>query len=92
VELDVSSRELPEVVAAPEAEEGGPGKLTLEELKARQSRSVQAWLDKQVGAEKLHLAKLLQQHGVIVRGGQEQGQKLMEALLAWKQGGGDDNR
>ena len=42
---------------------------------------MQAWLDKQVGAEKLHLAKLLQQHGVIVRGGQEQGQKLMDALL-----------
>ena len=60
---------------------GGPGKYTIEVVKARQSRSVMKWMEHRVGAEKLHLAKLLQEHNVIVRGGAEQGQKLMDALL-----------
>ena len=50
-------------------------------MKARQSKSVRAWLDKQVGPEKLELAKLLQEHAVIVRGGPEHAQRLMDALI-----------
>ena len=50
-------------------------------MKARQSKAVRAWLDKQVGPEKLKLAKLLQEHAVIVRGGPEHAQRLMDALI-----------
>lgn len=64
-----------------EQEDGGPGSYTIEDVKARQSKSVMKWLEHRVGAEKLQLAKLLQEHNVIVRGGAEQGQKLMDALL-----------
>ena len=35
----------------------------------------------QVGAEKLELAKLLQEHAVIVRGGPEHAQRLIDALI-----------
>lgn len=34
-----------------------------------------------MGADKVRLAKLLQQHHCVVRGGPEEGQKLMQALL-----------
>ena len=37
--------------------------------------------DKKIGSDKLRLAKLLREHYCIVRGGAEQGQKLMDALL-----------
>ena len=33
------------------------------------------------GSERVKLVKLLQQHGVVVKGGPEGGQKLLEALL-----------
>ncbi len=62
-------------------QEGGKPQWTVEDVKARQSKSVRAWLDKQVGPEKLELAKLLQEHAVIVRGGPENAQRLMDALI-----------
>ena len=37
--------------------------------------------EKSVGTEKLELVKLLQKHNVVVRGGPEEGQKFIEALL-----------
>lgn len=64
-----------------EEEAGGPGRYTVDDVKARQSRAAHAWMEQRVGADKLRLAKLLQEHNVIVRGGAEQGQKLMDALL-----------
>ena len=61
--------------------QGGKPQWTVEDVKARQSNAVRAWLDKQVGTEKLELAKLLQEHAVIVRGGPEHAQRLMDALI-----------
>jgi len=63
------------------AQEGGNPQWTVEDVKARQSKAVRAWLDKQVGPQKLELAKLLQEHAVIVRGGSENAQRLMDALI-----------
>lgn len=37
--------------------------------------------EKQLGTDKVRLAKLLQNHNCVVRGGPEEGQKLMQALL-----------
>lgn len=37
--------------------------------------------DKKIGSDKLRLAKLLREHHCVVRGGAEEGQKLMNALL-----------
>ena len=62
-------------------QEGGKPQWTVEDVKARQSKAVRAWLDKQVGPEKLELAKLLQEHAVIVRGGPDHAQRLMDALI-----------
>ena len=62
-------------------QEGGKPEWTVEDVKARQSKAVRAWLDKQVGPEKLELAKLLQEHAVIVRGGPDHAQRLMDALI-----------
>jgi len=43
-------------------------------------------MEAQVGAEKVAVAQILKDHNVLVRGGPEQGTKLMDALVAWKQG------
>lgn len=37
--------------------------------------------ESQVGADKIAVAQILKDHSVLVRGGQEQGAKLMEALV-----------
>jgi hypothetical protein len=39
------------------------------------------WQAAQLGDERAHLAQLLQQHGVLVKGGAEEGRKLLEALV-----------
>jgi hypothetical protein len=39
------------------------------------------WQEAKVGADKIALAKLLRNHHVLVRGGVEEGQKLMDALM-----------
>ncbi|KAG2423841.1 hypothetical protein HXX76_015001 [Chlamydomonas incerta] len=62
---------------------------TKEELEARKRRTVKAYLEEQFGrddTERSSLAVLLQQHGVVVKGGQADAVRLIEALVAWKRG------
>ena len=40
--------------------------------------------EKTVGRDKIEVAQILKDHGALVRGGPEQGQKLMEALMVCK--------
>lgn len=40
--------------------------------------------EKSVGRDKMEVAQILKDHGALVRGGPEQGQKLMEALVVCK--------
>lgn len=54
------------------------------ELRDRQSRAITSWMESRLGTDKVRLAKLLQQNNCVVRGGVEEGQKLMDALMAWK--------
>ncbi|KAK9806456.1 hypothetical protein WJX73_009507 [Symbiochloris irregularis] len=77
---------LPEVVMEVDDPGGKASResLTEEEFKARQSKAVEAWLEHRFGNEKVELVKLLQKHGVIVRGGPEGGESLIAALLEWK--------
>ncbi|GLC47064.1 hypothetical protein PLESTB_001273000 [Pleodorina starrii] len=58
-------------------------------LEQRKRRSIQTYLEQQLGggdSDRVTLAVLLQRHGVVVRGGQPEALKLMEALAAWKRG------
>ncbi|GFR42153.1 hypothetical protein Agub_g3005 [Astrephomene gubernaculifera] len=60
-----------------------------EELEARKRRALQSYLEQQLGGgepDRASLAVLLQRHGVVVRGGQQQALELMSALMAWKRG------
>ncbi|KAG2441266.1 hypothetical protein HYH02_010109 [Chlamydomonas schloesseri] len=60
-----------------------------EELEARKRRSVKAYLEEQFGRDdpdRSSLAVLLQQHGVVVKGGHAEAVRLIEALVAWKRG------
>ncbi|KAK9804230.1 hypothetical protein WJX72_002405 [[Myrmecia] bisecta] len=89
----VLARELPEVVAPVGDIEHGASKFTEDEIKERQSKAVRSWMEQRMGREKVALVQILQQHNVIVRGGQEEGLKLVDALLHWKaQGDEGDQR
>ncbi|GAX83125.1 hypothetical protein CEUSTIGMA_g10551.t1 [Chlamydomonas eustigma] len=54
------------------------------DVEERKRSIVKAFMSAQLGDEKAHLAQLLQQHGVLVKGGAEEGRKLLEALIEWK--------
>ncbi|KAL3151852.1 hypothetical protein ABBQ38_012817 [Trebouxia sp. C0009 RCD-2024] len=84
-EQGVLERELPDLKDVVQDEGPGAGRSSTEdELKQRKSSVVRAWMETQVGADKVEVAQILKDHGALVRGGPEQGQKLMEALVAWK--------
>ncbi|KAK9840753.1 hypothetical protein WJX81_002357 [Elliptochloris bilobata] len=76
-----------------EAQQGLPEPLTEEEqseshkaeVTRRKGAVVRAWLEDRLGAEQVALVKILQSFGVVVRGGPEDGKKLVTALLEWKQ-------
>ncbi|PNW76778.1 hypothetical protein CHLRE_11g475800v5 [Chlamydomonas reinhardtii] len=58
---------------------------TKEELEARKRRSVKAYLEDEFGRndpERSSLAVLLQQHGVVVKGGHTEAVRLIEALVS----------
>ncbi|BDA51049.1 hypothetical protein COCOBI_17-2690 [Coccomyxa sp. Obi] len=75
---------LPEI--RPEFEDGSTSRdISEEEMRQRKNKAVKAWLEHQVGKEKLDVVQILQAHHVIVRGGPEEGNKLISALLEWKQ-------
>ncbi|CAL5228538.1 g11692 [Coccomyxa viridis] len=76
---------LPDIM--PETDEGGGPSLSEEEMKQRKTKAVMSWLEDKMGRDKLDVAKLLQRHNVIVRGGAEEGRKLLDALVEWKQQG-----
>ncbi|DBA89670.1 hypothetical protein WJX79_003311 [Trebouxia sp. C0005] len=87
-EQDMLQRELPESPDALQDAGQGAGKsITEEELTQRKSSAVRAWMEGQVGRDKVQVAQILKDHNVLVRGGPEQGSKLMEALVAWKNQG-----
>ncbi|KAL0048033.1 hypothetical protein WJX82_006159 [Trebouxia sp. C0006] len=87
-EQDVLQKELPESADALQDAGQGAGKsITEEELTQRKSSAVRAWMEGQVGRDKVQVAQILKDHNVLVRGGPEQGSKLMEALVAWKNQG-----
>ncbi|EIE21242.1 hypothetical protein COCSUDRAFT_57146 [Coccomyxa subellipsoidea C-169] len=71
-----------------EFEEGSTFRsITEDEMRQRKNKAVKAWLEHQVGGEKLDVVQILQSHHVIVRGGPEEGTRLIDALLEWKQKG-----
>ncbi|CAL8466171.1 g5707 [Coccomyxa elongata] len=75
---------LPEI--RPELQDGSTSRyISEEEMRQRKNKAVKAWLEHQVGREKLDVVQILQAHHVIVRGGPEEGNKLIKALLEWKQ-------
>lgn len=75
---------LPEI--RPDLEDGSTSRhISEEEMRQRKNKAVKAWLEHQVGKEKLDLVQILQAHHVIVRGGPKEGSKLITALLEWKQ-------
>ncbi|KAK9901993.1 hypothetical protein WJX75_000523 [Coccomyxa subellipsoidea] len=77
---------LPEVT--PEVEDGNTYRsITEDEMRQRKNKAVKIWLEHQVGKEKLDVVQILQAHHVIVRGGPEEGTKLINALIEWKQRG-----
>ncbi|KAL0024130.1 hypothetical protein WJX77_000599 [Trebouxia sp. C0004] len=87
-EQDMLQRELPESPdALQDAGQGAGRSITEEELTQRKSFAVRAWLEGKVGRDKVEVAQILKDHNVLVRGGPEQGSKLMEALVAWKNQG-----
>ncbi|CAK0786048.1 hypothetical protein CVIRNUC_009261 [Coccomyxa viridis] len=76
---------LPDVM--PETDEGGGPPVSEEEMKRRKNKAVMSWLEEQMGQDRMDAARLLQQHNVIVRGGPQEGKKLLDALVGWKQKG-----
>jgi hypothetical protein len=68
--------------AASGPQDGLPGDK--EELQKRQSAALRRWLEDRLGAEKASLVRLLASHGAVCKGGAEEAQKLVDALLVWK--------
>lgn len=68
--------------AASGEQDGLPGDK--EELQRRQGAALRRWLEGRLGVEKAALVRLLASHGAVCKGGPEEAQKLVDALLLWK--------
>ncbi|KAL6757046.1 hypothetical protein V8C86DRAFT_2632569, partial [Haematococcus lacustris] len=57
------------------------------DVEQRKQAMLRQYIEQQMGgSEKAELAQLLQLHGVVVKGGAQQAQELLDALMAWKKG------
>ncbi|KAK3261675.1 hypothetical protein CYMTET_29430 [Cymbomonas tetramitiformis] len=64
--------------------------IDTEQAAGNRAKIIQQWLETHLGSEKANLAKILGEHKIAVRGGREEADALMDALINWKKEGIED--
>mmetsp|Transcript_41271 Transcript_41271/g.78882 ORF Transcript_41271/g.78882 Transcript_41271/m.78882 type:complete len:127 (+) Transcript_41271:242-622(+) len=67
--------------------ESSKGGIDQEELAERRAAAVNAMMVEQLGEERGELARILGKHRIMCRGGREEAEALMDALVSWKHRG-----